>query len=379
MSNKYAIDLHNLITPEQATRIIETNIKTIMANSEMCREISPIMLRGGPGVGKSTIIKDIADRLGIGFIDIRLSQMEPVDLRGLPVPNKDTNTVEWFVSADLPNEKRDGKYGILLFDELTSADRSLQVASYELILDRRLGQLYKIPDGWYIVACGNRVEDRAVATMMSSALANRLMHFDMEPNAEDWGNWGISHEIHPTVTGFIKFRPDCLFDMEGQNLEHGWPSPRSWARVSTMINLYGNDEETLRPIVYGLIGNKVGIEFMQFYKINKNFSNVLEMMVNPNCPIEIPTKADEIAAMCAAMQYLVWKGKNEEDQARRIDGFMRICIKFDPDFASMTMMGAMQGNKNISKEQACKLLYNHPLFQSWCEKHNKKLKTKFVI
>jgi len=140
--------------------------------------------------------------------------MEPVDLRGLPVPNNERKVVEWFVSGDLPQESIHGKFGILLFDELTSADRSLQIASYELILDRRLGNLYKVPDGWYIVACGNRVEDRAIATTMSSALANRFLHFDMEANAEDWVKWAIKNDIHPSVIGFINYRPACLFDME---------------------------------------------------------------------------------------------------------------------------------------------------------------------
>lgn len=374
-----AIDMHNTASNELIYDIINTNMKAIMANPSLSESIPPMLIRGAPGIGKSSVIKKLAKDLGINYIDIRLAQMEPVDLRGLPVPNKDNKTVEWFVSGDLPRENEHGKFGILLFDELTSADRSLQVASYELILDRRLGNLYKIPDGWYIVACGNRVEDKAVATTMSSALANRLMHFDMEPDAEDWGNWAIANEIHPSVVGFIKYRPECLFDMKGQNIERGWPSPRSWERVSNMISLHGKNEQVFRQIVYGLIGNNVGLEFMQFYKINKNFDDVLDMMTNPDAKITIPKKSDEIFALCSAMQYLVWKGKDEEDQQNRISGFMKICIALTSDFASMAMMGAMQGNKSVSKADACYKLYHHPMFEQWSKKHGAALHKRYKI
>ncbi|MBO4630993.1 MAG: AAA family ATPase, partial [Lentisphaeria bacterium] len=132
-------------------------------------KLPPLMVWGAPGLGKSTIIRELAKEYGVDFIDVRLAQREPVDIRGLPVPTE--KGVEWRVSAEWPRDPN--SKGIILFDELTAADRSLQVAAYEFILDRRLGDLYKVPDGWYICAAGNRTEDRAVATTMSSALANR--------------------------------------------------------------------------------------------------------------------------------------------------------------------------------------------------------------
>ncbi|HBF91048.1 MAG TPA: hypothetical protein DDX09_07755, partial [Hyphomonas atlantica] len=119
------------------------------------------------------------------FIDIRLSQREPVDLRGLPVPDGDS--VNWLISGEWPGDPE--SRGIILFDEITAADRSLQVAAYELILDRRLGNLYSLPDGWLVVAAGNRAEDRAVAQTFSSALANRFCHLDVEADLDSWCQW----------------------------------------------------------------------------------------------------------------------------------------------------------------------------------------------
>ncbi len=200
------------------------------------------MVWGATGLGKSSILRDVAAERGIGFIDVRLAQREPVDIRGLPVPGEDG--VKWLVASEWPRDPK--SRGIILFDEITAADRSLQVAAYEFILDRRLGELYRVPDGWYICAAGNRTQDRAVAATMSSALANRFLHVEMVDDVESWIAWASAHDIHPSVAGFIRFRPTCLFNQEGENLERGWPSPRSWERVSHMVKLLGDNRLTCK-------------------------------------------------------------------------------------------------------------------------------------
>ena len=117
---------------------------------------TPVMLWGPPGVGKSQMVAQVADKNNVEVIDIRLSQMEPSDLRGIPF--RENGSVEWAVPAMLPNEERHGKSGILFLDEITSAAPSVSAAAYQLILDRRLGQ-YTVPDGWAIFAAGNRQGD----------------------------------------------------------------------------------------------------------------------------------------------------------------------------------------------------------------------------
>ena len=113
---------------------------------------------GPPGIGKSTFIRNLCKENGIGFIDVRLAQREPVDIRGLPVPRMTRRElIGLFRLNGLGADDDDTpERGIILFDEITAADSTLQVAAYEFILDRRLGQLYEVPDGWYIVAAGNR-------------------------------------------------------------------------------------------------------------------------------------------------------------------------------------------------------------------------------
>ena len=368
------IDMHNRLTACQLGDLLRMQVQTLAERPELAHTLPPMMVWGAPGLGKSTIIRDIAKEMGIGFIDVRLAQREPVDVRGLPVPDRERKCVDWLVSGEWPREGR----GILLFDELTAADRSLQVAAYELILDRRLGELYKVPDGWYICGAGNRVDDSAVATTMSSALANRFMHVELAEDAESWVKWATTHGIHPSVTGFVRFRPECLFRQQDENLERGWPTPRAWERVSVMLEVLPKasggkggapDESLLRSVVYGLVGNRAGVEFVEFHKLNAEFADVREMMLNPAKAVVIPTKVDRKYALCTAMSYFVWRGKNDQEAKALLEGFFRISVKLTSDFACMAMVDAMSGAGVISGDTAAKRLFYHPKYKDWANVH----------
>ena len=364
MENHGLLDIHNRITADELAGLLRMQLKALEDDPKLAKLLPPLMVWGAPGLGKSTILRSVAEELGIGFIDVRLAQREPVDIRGLPVPGEDG--VNWLVASEWPRDPK--SRGIILFDESTAADRSLQVAAYEFILDRRLGELYRVPDGWYICAAGNRTQDRAVAATMSSALANRFLHVEMTDDVESWIKWATAHSIHPAVTGFIRFRPSCLFNQEGENLERGWPSPRSWERVSHMVKQFGdNNVSLLRKVVYGLVGNRAGVEFMEFFKLNATFDDVLEMMTDPAVKVKIPAEADRRYALCSAMTYLLWRGSGTEDEARRLDGFFRISMQLPADFATMAMIDVMSsaGGRDMAKIAKVR---SHPSYKDWVAK-----------
>ena len=379
-TTKEIIDTRNKVSCVELENILRTQIESILKDPSLVTKLPPILIHGSPGLGKSSIVKSMTEELNIGFVDVRLAQMEPCDIKGLPVPNNEKKVMQWYINGTWPNDP-DSK-GIIFLDEIKSCDRSIQVASYELILDRKLGDLYKIPPGWIVVAAGNNAGDRAVATTMSSALANRFMHLELDVSTEDWVIWAQQHGIHPSVIGFINYRNMYLFHMDGENLERGWPSPRSWERVSHILDLYKDlspDNVVLRKLIYGLVGNCAGVEFMEFYKINAQFDNILEYMLNPDMKIKIPTKEDEKYAMVSSLIYLLWKGKDEEDQNKRIDGFYRIAMELPPDFASMAMMSAIVGDNKNMKEQYVKALFYHPKNKEWSKKFGSAIKRRMDI
>ncbi len=351
------IDNHNLVTTRDLASLLRLQVTSLWEKKCSAALLPPLMVWGAPGLGKSSIIRDLAREYGVGFIDIRLAQREPVDIRGLPVPDKDG--VKWLVSSEWPRDP--DSRGIILFDELTAADRSLQVAAYELILDRRLGDLYTVPEGWYICAAGNRTEDRAVATTMSSALANRFLHVELQSDVECWIQWALGHDVHPTVIGFLRARPELLFVQKDENLERGWPSPRSWERVSSMLKLVGKENpRMLRSIVYGLIGDRAGVEFMAFLDVSDSLEDVLQAMLSPKSKVSIPKKADRIYAFCSAMVYHLWRGQDERREKTLLDGFFRLSLELPSSFAAMAMIDAM-GDSEAKAEK----LFSHPQYQDW--------------
>lgn len=376
VSNPVAVNTHNLMKSYEFADLVRGQVNALMKDSSIASYLPPIMCWGSPGCGKSSIVKSVAEELGIGFIDVRLAQMEPCDIKGLPVADREKKTMEWYINGVWPKDKN--SKGILFLDELSACDRSIAVAAYELILDRRLGDLYQVPDGWYIVAAGNLTTDRAVANTMSSALANRFLHVELEADSEAWMHWATQHDVHPSVIGYIAYRPDCLFSMEKENLERGWPSPRSWERVSQMTKLYSDNENILRKAVYGLVGTAKGVEYMEFHRLNKKFDDVLSMMYG-NAPINIPGKNDERYAFTSSLVYQLWRGADADDQRKRIDGFMNIVSEMPSDFAAMGIINAMSGSSTVSHTEACNLLYHNKNYGKWVKKNADVLKRHFFF
>lgn len=369
------IDTHNRMSIEELTEILRTNCRIIIENPSLAEVLPPILIHSSPGIGKSSVVKQVAESLGIGFVDVRLAEIESVDIRGLPSVDKEKGVMKWNAPDFWPRDPE--SKGIIFLDEITACDKSCQVAAYELILDRKIGDFYKVPKGWYIVSAGNLTTDRAVATSMSSALSNRFLHVELEADHEAWLKWAYAHDVDPSVTGFIMYRPEHLFSMKKENLERGWPSPRSWDRVSQMVKIYKSNESLLRKIVYGLVGPAKGIEFIEFFKINKKFDNIVDMLEG-KVPIKIPTKNDELYAFCSSLIYVLWKGKTSAEEKIRVDGFFDILQNMEsrPDFMLMCINGAMYPGTPEQTARACAILYGHPKWSGVLAK-TKKLSKKY--
>ena len=184
-----------------------------------------VMIWGPPGVGKSSIVAQVAKIHRLELIDLRLSQLAPTDLRGLPVASGEFS--RWLPPEFLPTR---GK-GILFLDELNMAPPAIQGIAQQLILNRKVGN-YEVPDDWFVWAAGNRKEDRAAVFDMPAPLANRFLHFHVAPNFECFRAWAGNRGIHEQVLAFLAFRPLLLHKPDLQN--PAWPSSRSWELASEL-------------------------------------------------------------------------------------------------------------------------------------------------
>lgn len=222
---------------------------------------TPVMLWGAPGTGKSEIVAAVAARHGAPLIDLRLSQLEPTDLRGIPFRVKDR--VQWSVPALLPDTARHGARGILFLDEINAAPPTVTAAAYQLILDRRLGD-YRVPDGWALFAAGNRQGDRGVTWVMPAPLANRFTHYDLEPHLDDWVAWAHATGIDARLIAFLRFRPELLFDFDPARNPVAFPSPRTWAYAHRALAKFHDRPDLLLDALQACVGAAAGAEFKAF-------------------------------------------------------------------------------------------------------------------
>ena len=310
----------------------------------------PIMFYGAPGVGKSAIVAETAAELGIGLKDVRVALLDPVDLRGVPSV-KDGRTV-WNVPEFLPGPK-DPERGILFLDELNAAPQMVQAACYQLVRDRRLGE-YELPEGWTIVAAGNRESDRAVVSRMPSALRNRFLNVDFQIDMEDWVQWGLSAGIETSVLAFIRFRPALLHAETAFSQTGGpkvdwrelreFPTPRAWEFVSKIVE-QKPDAAIEYAMISGCVGSWVAGEFMGFIKIWRNLPDVDAIIRSPDKE-PIPTDPATLYALMGALARRATR--------QNFDRIVRYITRdeFPKEFAVICVKDASARDKSLKQTRA---------------------------
>lgn len=218
------------------------------------------MIHGRPGVGKTQVVQQLADEIGAKLFDLRLTTIEPQDLRGLPYYDHETQKTVWYRPEDLPDDQ--AQPAVLFLDELTAASPYLQPTVYGLLQERRVGR-HRLPDSVLIIAAGNSVDDGAVAYEMGTALSDRLIHLHMRADASDWlENYAAPNGLSPSVMAFLRSRPDLL-DTTEESLRRSdliTCTPRSWERASDIMNQI-SDRRARNAMIAGTLGTAVAAEF----------------------------------------------------------------------------------------------------------------------
>jgi hypothetical protein len=282
------------------------------------------MVWGPPGIGKSSIVAQTAEANELAFIDLRLSQLAPTDLRGLPVAENGLS--RWYPPEFLP---REGK-GVLFLDELNLAPPAMQGMAQQLILDRQVGS-YHVPEGWFIWAAGNRKEDMAAVYDMPSPLANRFLHLEVEPEFESFKRYALTHGVHEHILAFLAFRPDLLHKLIPQ--QTAWPSPRSWIMANHLHRAHLGIESA--------IGTATAQEFKAFVALYGSIPDLEAILQGDGDGIPFPgepslsyatiigltTRAKDAQAAYHAFRWLVGAAKPEWVQLCAIDLFRMMRLK----------------------------------------------------
>ena len=324
------------------------------------RKFPSVMLWGPPGVGKSQAVRQLAERIAeqtgrrTAVTEVRLLLFNPIDLRGIPTANADRTLAVWLRPKIFDMDPGEDVVNLLFLDEISAAPPSVQAAAYQITLDRTVGE-HRLPDNCLVIAAGNRTTDKSVAYKMPKALANRLMHFEIEGSFRSWKEWAVRSGVNPRVLGFLSFRQSFLMGFDASSDDLAFPTPRSWEMVSDLLNTVSGDVEGMYPLIAGLVGTGTAVEFRTWSKIWKDLPSVGDIFDGKDPPL--PGGTDALYALTASMTAYA---REHRDDLRRVENSLEYADRMPPDFSTVLMKDYMYIEEGYREK-----LMTLPAFQKW--------------
>lgn len=307
-----------------------------------------VCIEGAPGGGKTTIVHEVADELGVPCIERHLPTTLVEDFG---VPNLMTEgesfgykMPDWFPYKGKPGTERGG---ILLFDDRNQADDELQKVLANICQARTLHNV-ELADGWMVVSTGNRQSDRAGAKRVLSHLRNRETVYELETHLDDFTSWAIDHDVSPEVISFIRYRPGLLHDFDPQRDQN--PTPRSWVEgVSDTLGVVSAEAEY--ETFKGAVGEGAAAEFVGFMRIYRKLPNPDSVLLNPTTAV-VPEDSATLYALSGAISHRITTGN--------IDRAVTYLERIPPEFSVLSMSMAVRRDADLSVTSG---------FTKWAIKH----------
>ncbi len=324
------------------------------------RSFPSVMLWGPPGVGKSQGVKQLGELIGkrtgkkVNVTDVRLLLFNPIDLRGIPKSNAEKTLAVWLKPQIFQMDPSEDIVNILFLDEISAAPQSVQAAAYQITLDRVVGE-HRLPENCIVIAAGNRTTDKSVAFRMPKALANRLLHIEVESSFESWKEWAVRRGVNEKVIGYLSFRPDRLINFDAQSEELAFATPRSWEMVSNILNHVESDPDKAYDLISGVVGCGEALEFRSWAKIYSKLPKV-EDIFDGNMP-PVPDGTDALYALSSAM---VAYAREHKDDMLRISNSIAYALRMPPDFSVVLMQDYLYLDEGYREQ-----LITVPEFARW--------------
>jgi len=300
----------------------------------------PAFLWGPPGIGKSSIVKQISQAHQLDCIDLRLSLLDPTDLKGIPFYDKASHRALWAPPAFLPQSGR----GILFLDELNTAPPAVQASAYQLILDREIGE-YSLPEGWAIIAAGNRENDRGVVYKMPSPLANRFVHLEMEVNVEDWRSWAFTCKIDERIIGYITYKKEDLFTFDATQSQKSFATPRSWEFVDSILKS-SMKESLLLNAISGAIGSESAVNFLAFAKVMHQLPDIESILQTGEGVY--PEAVDVLYALSSGLVSHFLHDQSEQ----RLEALLNYLLELQSEFSVMVVQDLQRAGITMERSRA---------------------------
>jgi len=311
----------------------------------------PTFIWGNPGVGKSSLVAQIANEKNIEFIDLRLSLLDPTDLRGIPFFEKEDKKAVWAKPEFLP-DTHSKEFGILFLDEINSAPPTIQAAAYQLVLDRKIGE-YILPKNYSIVAAGNYESDRGVTYRMPTPLANRFVHLNFDLDFDSWKLWAYQTNTDKRIISYLSYKPSDLFMFDPKSNEKSFATPRSWKFVDDILQS-NIDPNLLEKVIAGAIGKEVAGEFLNYCNIMDELPNIQDILENKE--VELPTKNSALFALCIGITYAV----KENFSTEILSNVLEFSLNLDDEFTILLIRDMQKNGIDVEKS---------PKWTEWVEAH----------
>lgn len=333
-------------------------------------------LISSPGVGKSSVIKYVAEKLNLCLIDVRLSQMAPEDLNGFPhmyeytitLPDGTKKTVRkaTYVPMDvfpvegdpLPINPKTGKpyNGWLLFlDELPAAMPAVQVAAYKILLDKMVGN-HNLHKRCVVASAGNLMSDKAFANRQSTATQSRIIHLAVRVDLESWQWWAAKNDQDMRVQSYMAWKGvDALHDFDPDHTDLTFPCPRTWEMVSDCIKSMPKLAEEKKPLIAGCIGVGAAREFYAYTEVYRGLPTFDDIVADP-----VGVSFAKDPSVQWALSGIVAENMTEKTAAPCVEFLERL----GADFQVIALRNA------IAREP---LIFNVKAVRAWCRNNKDEL------
>lgn len=297
-----------------------------------------IMLHGGPGVGKSSIVNQLAEKLGFKrVIDLRLATVDATIVGGIPARHPDNPALMTMLRPDFyPRE--DEEDTLIFFDEFSNCPPAVQNVALQALLDKEVFG-HKFPKSTLVMAAGNRQQDGCFVHPLSHAAANRLFHITIAPTWPDVREYFKTNTtVSQYIISFLDDKPNLLYKLPESKDVMTFPTPRSWeafGKKLTALEEAGNLKRSIvDQVCYGVLGREVTTEFGQFLDLAATIKakEVLEDGKQPTLSSSNPSLV--FAACGAVVNYFLTKTGTRENnlKEKHITNMMDFLDRVPADF-----------------------------------------------
>lgn len=306
----------------------------------------PVLLMGHPGIGKTSVFKSIANKLGIGCRIEDGSSLDPVDARGVCVPDMKTRESFFTRPAIFPTE-RDGKKGILVIDEVGGMIPAAQKAIQSIFLERRSGE-HILEEGWIPVGTGNYATDGAGAFSLLTSFEDRVAVFNVEPDYPVWKeDFALPNDLDHRIISFLNFRTELFSTFNKRNKNEkgkSFVSPRSWEKASKLLKTGVIPDSLMLPAMAGCIGEGVATEFVAHLKVHNELPRIESIYKGKY--ENVPSKPDVLYALTGALVAYLSRLPKDLSKEKAVERFLKYVMMLPAEFAVLAMKDAIVLHKS---------------------------------